>query len=73
MEDIVLSKMKQLGVEPTRKNYLDFAYFGTPPDVLSAEEEAQLPSQFQGKEEATEAAPDNPTDWVDQFHNSIKN
>jgi hypothetical protein len=49
MEDIVLAKMKQLGVEPTRKNYLDFAYFGTPPEVLSGEEEAQLPPQFQNK------------------------
>jgi hypothetical protein len=49
MEDIVLSKMKQLGVEPTRKNYLDFAYLGQPPAVLSAEEESQLPPQLQEK------------------------
>lgn len=43
MSDIALDKMKQLGVEPTRKNYLDFAYLGTPPKELSAEEEALLP------------------------------
>jgi hypothetical protein len=47
MTDIVLDKMKQLGVEPTRQNYLTFAYFGTPPEHLTAEEEAQLPEQFQ--------------------------
>jgi hypothetical protein len=43
MSDIVLDKMKQLGVKPTRENYLDFAYLGTPPEKLSAEEEAMLP------------------------------
>jgi len=43
MSDIVLDKLKQLGVEPTRQNYLDFAYLGTPPKKLSAEEEALLP------------------------------
>jgi hypothetical protein len=43
MSDIVLNKMKEMGVEPTRKNYLDFAYLGTPPEKLSAEEEAMLP------------------------------
>jgi hypothetical protein len=41
--DIVIEKMKQLGVPLTRKNYLDFAYFGTPPETLSAEEEATIP------------------------------
>lgn len=51
MSDIVLDKMKKLGVEPTRQNYLTFAYFGTPPEKLSAEEEAMLPEQFQEKHE----------------------
>lgn len=49
MTDIVLNKMNELGVEPTRKNYLEFAYLGTPPEHLSAEEEALLPEQFQEK------------------------
>jgi hypothetical protein len=55
--DIVLDKMKELGVEPTRKNYLDFAYFGTPPKQLSAEEESMLPEQFQyqGTEDETDS------------------
>lgn len=47
MEDIVLNKMKKEGVPLTRENYLQFAYFGNPPEELSAEEEAQLPEQFQ--------------------------
>ncbi|VVB52817.1 Uncharacterised protein [uncultured archaeon] len=46
-QDIVLQTMKELGVEPTRENYLAFAYFGTPPEKLSAEEEAALPENLQ--------------------------
>lgn len=48
-DDFVLDKMKELGVPPTRKNYLDFAYFGTPPAILGPEEEAMLPEQFRFK------------------------
>jgi hypothetical protein len=51
MSDIVLDKMKQLGVKPTRENYLDFAYLGTPPEKLSAEEEAMLPKLENEREE----------------------
>ena len=51
MSDIVLDKMKQLGVAPTRKNYLDFAYLGTPPEELSAEEEAMLPKGLEDEDE----------------------
>src|SRR5579885_1981883 len=39
-------KMKQDKIPLTRKNYLELAYFGNPPDELSAEEEAELPEQF---------------------------
>lgn len=52
--DIVLEKMKQLGVPVTRKNYLDFAYFGTPPAELSAEQEAELPPEIQKLKEEQE-------------------
>ncbi|HZS43430.1 MAG TPA: hypothetical protein VFA52_04565 [Candidatus Paceibacterota bacterium] len=46
-KDIVLEKkMKQDKIPLTRKNYLELAYFGNPPDELSAEEEAELPEQF---------------------------
>jgi hypothetical protein len=38
--------MKQDKIPLTRKNYLELAYFGNPPDELSAEEEAELPEQF---------------------------
>jgi len=52
--DIVLNKMKELGVPETRQNYLDFAYLGTPPKELSAEEEAMLPEQFRNTNEKGE-------------------
>jgi len=45
--DCVLECMKRMGIPLTRENYLDVAYFGNPPDKLSAEEEAELPDQFQ--------------------------
>ena len=45
--DIVLDKMKKENVPLTRDNYLAFAYLGNPPEELSAEEESQLPKEFQ--------------------------
>jgi hypothetical protein len=45
--DVVTDMMKKVGVEPTRENYIRWAYFGTPPAQLSAEEEVALPEQFQ--------------------------
>ena len=48
--DNVLEMMKKAGVEPTRENYIRWAYFGTPPAKLSAEEESLLPEQFQKME-----------------------
>ena len=45
--DSVLRFMKQHDVPVTRENYLDVAYLGNPPEELSAEEEAELPEQFQ--------------------------
>ncbi len=55
--DVVLDMMKKVGVEPTRENYIRWAYFRTPPEKLSAEEEALLPEQFQfrGKEAKDES------------------
>ena len=50
MSDIVLDKMKESKIPMTRENYLQLAYFGNPPEQLDAEEEAQLPEQFQLKE-----------------------
>ena len=46
-DDCVIAKMTTLNIPMTRENYLAFAYFGTPPDQLSAEEEYMLPEQFQ--------------------------
>jgi hypothetical protein len=45
--DCLLEKMRQMSVPLTRENYLKFAYFGNPPEMLSAEEEANLPGMFQ--------------------------
>jgi hypothetical protein len=47
MMDVVLEKMKALGLPMTRENYLYLAYLGNPPDELGPEEEAELPEQFQ--------------------------
>jgi hypothetical protein len=43
----VLRYMINKKIPLTRDNYLSFAYFGDPPDELSAEEEAELPEFFQ--------------------------
>lgn len=45
--DAVVDKMLAAGIEMTRENYLQLAYLGNPPAELSAEEEAELPEQFQ--------------------------
>jgi hypothetical protein len=44
--DIVLEKMRQLGIAETRENYLRFAFFGEPGEI-DAELEAMLPREFQ--------------------------
>jgi hypothetical protein len=45
--DIIVEKLKKVGLPVTRENYLLFAYLGNPPGKLSAEEEAQLPRELQ--------------------------
>ena len=45
-DDPVVALMKELGTPMTRENYLELAYLKKNP-VLSAEEEAELPEQFQ--------------------------
>jgi hypothetical protein len=52
--DHVLEYMKQHNIPVTRENYLDIAYMGNPPDVLDAEEEADLPEELQLTEDAVE-------------------
>jgi hypothetical protein len=42
-----MDKMQTAGIEMTRENYLQLAYFGNPPVELTGEEEAELPEQFQ--------------------------
>jgi len=39
--------MQEHKIALTRENYLDVAYMGTPPEELDAEEELELPEQFQ--------------------------
>jgi hypothetical protein len=51
-KDIVLEKMKAEGLPMTRAQYLALAYLGNPPAELSAEQEAELPEQFQYDEES---------------------
>lgn len=48
--DYVLKKMERDHIPMTRENYLDIAFMGNPPDPLSAEQEADLPEQFQLQE-----------------------
>jgi hypothetical protein len=45
--DTVLEFMTKHSIPMTREDYLDVAYMGTPPEVLDAEEEMNLPEQFQ--------------------------
>ena len=45
--DAILATMKHRGIPETRENYLALAYLGNPPKELSAEQEAELPEQFQ--------------------------
>jgi hypothetical protein len=45
--DCVMEMMEKCGILKTRDNYLMLAYFGTPPEVLDAEEEYSLPEEFQ--------------------------
>jgi hypothetical protein len=49
MADSVIEFMKRHNIPMTRENYLDVAYMGNPPEVLDAEEEYNLPEQFQLK------------------------
>jgi hypothetical protein len=39
--------MKRRGIPETRENYLALAYLSNPPDELSAEQELELPKEFQ--------------------------
>jgi hypothetical protein len=43
----ILDMMKRFHIPETRENYLVLAYMGNPPDELSAEQELELPRQFQ--------------------------
>lgn len=45
-EDDLVAMMQRLGLPMDRETYLDLAYFGEPPEELSAEQEAELPEQF---------------------------
>lgn len=57
--DYVLQKMKEAKLPMTRDQYLALAYFGNPPEPLSAEQEAELPKEFQKPvQEAPEAGLD---------------
>lgn len=49
--DAVIEKLKKENLPLTRENYLQFAYLGNPPTRLTAEEEEQLPPQFQFKDD----------------------
>lgn len=39
--------MKKHNIPLTKENYLAIAYFGDPPEHLSAEEEAEIPQEIQ--------------------------
>jgi hypothetical protein len=46
-DDAVLAIMRRYNMPMTREKYLELAYMGSPPEELGAEEEANLPPQFQ--------------------------
>jgi len=46
MMDCFLEYMRKHNLPLTREKYLKLAYFGNPPEELSAEEESMLPEQF---------------------------
>jgi hypothetical protein len=52
--DEIVEYLKQHNIPVTRENYLDIAYMGNPPDVLDAEEEADLPEELQLPEDTEE-------------------
>ena len=41
--DAIIAQLRENGGPVTRDRYISFVYFGTPPDELSAEEEAEIP------------------------------
>lgn len=43
----VLDYMVRKGIKLTRANYLSLAYMGDPPELLGAEEEAEIPGFLQ--------------------------
>jgi hypothetical protein len=46
-ETATLAAMKRAKAPLTLENYLHWAYLGNPPAKLDAEQEAELPEQFQ--------------------------
>lgn len=47
--DPILDMMKKYNIPVTRSAYLELAYFGDPPEELSAEEELSLPPELRSK------------------------
>jgi hypothetical protein len=41
--------MKRFGTPLTRENYRFFSWFGTPPDYISAEEQAEIDDALEGE------------------------
>lgn len=50
-KDGIKEMMVKFNIPLTRENYLDLAYMGDVPEELSAEEEAELPEEFQIQQE----------------------
>jgi hypothetical protein len=49
--------MKQAGLPLTRENYRFVNWLGTPPEHISAEEEAEIDEAFKGVDAAAEDKP----------------
>lgn len=54
--DAIIKQLKADGGPITRERYILFRYLGTPPDELSAEEEAEIPD-YPWDEEPEESPP----------------
>lgn len=46
-ENGIVKMMIKFNIPLTRQNYLDLAYMGDVPEELTAEEEAEIPEEFQ--------------------------
>jgi hypothetical protein len=60
--DAIIAQLRANGGPITRDRYISYIYFGTPPDELNAEEEAEIPDYPWDNDDG---APDHPVSHED--------